>query len=767
MTTNPQRAADYVPANEPAEPLDLTSDDMLTEPGFDEQAWERRTAEQRGAGGRRVLGWALVALAAMWIGFSAWSAGRTLTGQDLLSPAVAQWVAIVAGPLALFGLIWLTFGRTRRKEAERFIHSVGQMRTEAHSLEALLAVLSQRIEDSRNELGSMTRQLMALGDETTAKLGGITREIDQSSERLKDHGEAMDRAAQAARIDLGVILDDLPRAEEIARGLSEQLRAIGSESATRSDQYGAQIASLTEQSRIADELIAAASARLAARLSDIEQAGIAAKARIDETEAGMADALDTLLVRTSATLTEIRGGIDVQAEAVRALVDQASAGIGKAGAEAAATLAGHVDGAGLALTGMADLIAERESASKRMLADIESGLALIDQRFSELASNGDERANNFLESLTRARGELDGLATSAGEQDMAIAGLAERTEALRLTIDCLLGEVRGELSPSIGEADTAAHALAGITAAMRPEISWLRDAAVEASDRLAASDNDIAAQQDRLAVLLASVDDGVAGAQSRLTELASVLVQVEREAASLSSETGPALVTSLVQVKEAAAHAAERAREAIHAVIPASAGKLSDEVAAALERVIRESVEDKLRGVETIAAQAVESARAASARLSQQMLSLGQTAGALEAHMEQVGADQREKDSEAFARRVAMLIDSMHSAAIDVGKILADEIDDKAWGEYLKGNRGVFTRRAVRLMGGSEARPIRAHYDSDPEFRRSVDRYVHDYEAMLRRVLAEREGGMMAVALMGSDMGKLYAALAQAYPRQR
>ena len=43
----------------------------------------------------------------------------------------------------------------------------------------------------------------------------------------------------------------------------------------------------------------------------------------------------------------------------------------------------------------------------------------------------------------------------------------------------------------------------------------------------------------------------------------------------------------------AAAHAAERAREAIAAVIPESAGKLSDEAAQALERVIRESVEDR------------------------------------------------------------------------------------------------------------------------------------------------------------------------------
>src|SRR3954452_9543929 len=109
------------------------------------------------------------------------------------------------------------------------------------------------------------------------------------------------------------------------------------------------------------------------------------------------------------------------------------------------------------------------------------------------------------------------------------------------------------------------------------------------------------------------------------------------------------------------------------------------------------------------------------------MITLGQSAAALEQHIEQTSKEQREKDSEVFAKRVAILIDSMHSAAIDVGKILSDEIDDKAWGAYLKGNRGVFTSRAVRLIGGSETRALRANYESDPEFQRSVNRYVHDF----------------------------------------
>ena len=90
-----------------------------------------------------------------------------LAGQPLSSPQIAQWVAVAAGPLALLGLAWLMFGRTRRKEAERFTRSVVAMRAEAHSLEALLEVLAERISESHQALGSMAERLMALGDHAT------------------------------------------------------------------------------------------------------------------------------------------------------------------------------------------------------------------------------------------------------------------------------------------------------------------------------------------------------------------------------------------------------------------------------------------------------------------------------------------------------------------------------------------------------------------------------------------------------------------------
>ncbi|MEO7365020.1 MAG: hypothetical protein ABIW03_01715 [Sphingomicrobium sp.] len=757
------------PATEDRSFIESSADYSPLELGEEQMRWSEPEADRaaQAAGGRQVLGFALGALAIAWLAYSAWSAGRVLAGQPLSSPAIAQWVAIAAGPLALLGLGWIMFGRTRRREAERFTRSVIAMRAETQSLEALLEVLSQRLEDSQASLTGMTEQLMRLGDETTGRFDGITRELNSSSERLSRSSDAADRAAEAARNDMAVLLEDLPRAESTTRAIAEHLRGIGTDSSSRTADLGQQVTALGERTREADELVSAAAQRLVTHLTQIESAGAAAASRVGEAESSFSGALDSLLDRTARTLDEIRGGIDTQAAAVSALVEQASAGIGRAGIEAADVLGTKIGLAGTSLDGLSARVAEQERVSQRMFAEVDRGLTLIGERFAELSAHGDDRANHFLGSLSRARTELDALAALAGTQDNSIEALATRTAALREGIDQLTSEIRDGLSSAIGDAESGAERVLKAAESARPEIGWMRDAAIEASERIATSGGGIAEQADRFAALLALIDDGVGTSETRLTALTSALTEAQGEASRLTAETGPALIAALLQVREAASHAAARAREAIEGVIPESAGKLTKATREALETAIREGVEDRLRGVEAIAARAVESAREASERLTQQMLTLGQSSAALEQYFEEGQADQREKDSEAFARRVSLLIDSMNSAAIDVGKILSDEIDDKAWASYLKGNRGIFTRRAVQLLGGSETKAIKAYYDSDFEFQASVNRYVHDFEAMLRRVLAERDGGMMAVTLMSSDMGKLYAALALAIERRR
>ena len=98
---------------------------------------------------------------------------------------------------------------------------------------------------------------------------------------------------------------------------------------------------------------------------------------------------------------------------------------------------------------------------------------------------------------------------------------------------------------------------------------------------------------------------------------------------------------------------------------------------------------------------------------------------------------------------------------------LDTEVTDTSWSSYLRGDRGIFTRRAVRLLDNREAREISDLYGQDGDFRETLNRYIHDFEAMLRNVLSTRDGHALGVTLLSSDPGKLYVALAQAIERLR
>src|SRR5437764_7892805 len=172
------------------------------------------------------------------------------------------------------------------------------------------------------------------------------------------HGEALDRAAGAARIDIAVLLEDLPQAEQTARAVAEQLRTVGSESAEKTATLGRQVSDLAERTRSADQLVSEAIDRLAARLTEIETASASAAGSVGEAESALSGTLDALLDRTAASLDQIRSGIDVQGAAIAALVAQASAGTGKAGADAAESLAANIDHANPSLGALRRRFAE-------------------------------------------------------------------------------------------------------------------------------------------------------------------------------------------------------------------------------------------------------------------------------------------------------------------------------------------------------------------------------------------------------------------------
>ncbi len=887
-----------------------TAADWLGEPVEAEASLPEPTPEPMRA--RRparagLLGAFLILLALGWVAAVAYWLWQTRPPLDL-GNGIA-WTATLAGPLALLALLWLAFGRTSRREAERFARAVEQMTAESRALESVLEIVAGRIEDNHTRLRGEAERLMSLGDEASDRLGRVTYYLSRETASLDQKAAALDAAANAAKVDIGVLLHDLPRAEEQARAVADAMKEAGLDAHGQASALEAQLASLAARGRDADEVLGGAAQRMSAHVARIESGSAAAAASMDESSAKMTAAVDGAMSRAAEAVETARSALELQGQTTLAAIEQSRAALDKAGEDSARNLSQRLETISGKIEAMAGHIAAQDAASHALVTGLGKELAELDSWFDQLGRTGGAHSERLGQSVAGVRASLGSLLQELDAGQAQASGLTERAGSLGTALTGLSAQLRDELpvalaeveaqaarareaaqaiSPLVGEVERSAAAAASslgeseaavgrqreavetliarvaegatgaeerlralgsaaedaqaagqriaadtgdsvaevrtATAALLDELgagrqqasaliesagslgSALNGISGELRDRLPAAlrnveeqagrtreaaeaivpiVGDIAAmtdtaaarlgdgeaalarQQEAMETLLARIGEGSASAEEQLRALGAAAGEAQAAAQKIAADTGPELIEALLRVREAAGQASERAREAISAAIPASAAALGEASREALEKAVSETVERQMAELSAVSERAIETARRASERLTRQMLSLGETAAAIEARIDEERSEREEKESENFSRRVALLIESLNSTAIDVTKILSNEVTDSAWTAYLKGDRGVFTRRAVRLLDRNDAREIARHYEEEPEFREQVNRYIHDFEAMLRRILADRDGSPLGVTILSSDMGKLYVALAQAIERIR
>ncbi|HNN56760.1 MAG TPA: ATPase, partial [Novosphingobium sp.] len=220
-------------------------------------------------------------------------------------------------------------------------------------------------------------------------------------------------------------------------------------------------------------------------------------------------------------------------------------------------------------------------------------------------------------------------------------------------------------------------------------------------------------------------------------------------------------------LSEQSAALAEQARSDLASAVTDLAERIGEESGAAIDRAVRAKAAEISGQLEEAAGHAAGVSREAAVQLRDQLAKVNDLAGNLERRVAHARARAEEQVDNDFARRVALITESLNSNAIDIARAMDTEVTDTAWASYLRGDRGIFTRRAVRLLENPEARAVSNLYENDREFRDHVSRYIHDFEAMLRQLLSTRDGHALGVTLLSSDMGKLYVALAQAIERLR
>jgi predicted nucleic acid-binding Zn-ribbon protein len=676
----------------------------------------------RDSGGGWIVPVLLGLTAVAWIAFVTWAV--------LAGPAAYANLAMIIGaasaPLALIGVVGVLALRTSRRESQRFLSTAQGMRAESSRLEARIAELTARIDANREALADQTVQLTQIGEEASARLATIVATVRDDGAKLDKHADLLGEAAARAGNEVNALLAALPKAQEQTSGIAAALNDAGETAMGQVSALEAQLSELAARGREADEIASGAAQRLAVHLAQIQSTTETARAQLDTSAEQMSEAVQTALSRAAEALEEARRSVEAQGAAMLAMVDQSKATLDTTGGQASEALSARIAEITVHVETLGRTIGAHDETGRALVERLSAGLGEVEQRLERLDQSGTARTEQLATAMERLSEHADRLSTSLAGAGDAADGFIARSESLLTALDASAREIDETLPAALARLDGHAEASRVRIEAMRQPVGEIEAGATSALDRLAQTEKLLQQQREAIELFGQAADRQLQAGKRSATELAAAIDTAHGQMAAVADGSGPQLID-----------------------------------------VIGDRIERQVLAVAEAAERAVTAANAAAALLQDQIAKVEQGTATLEARVESARERSEEASGESFSRRASLLMEALNSTAIDVAKILSNEVTDSAWAAYLKGDRGVFTRRAVRLLEAGESRTILGYYESDPEFRDQVSRYIHDFEAMLRNVLATREGSQIAITLLSSDMGKLYVALAQAIERLR
>ena len=312
----------------------------------------------------------------------------------------------------------------------------------------------------------------------------------------------------------------------------------------------------------------------------------------------------------------------------------------------------------------------------------------------------------------------------------------------------------------------ADHSKGALTDAVEGAEARLTTFADEAN-RLHALVTEAEARSETLAGFVGSAQQSGASTLQDMHALEAQIGLLAAESEKLADHTSGQLREAITLLAGASTQAIEGLRDNHRDVVEEIADRIAEDSRVRVAEAIRQNTAEAIGELEEAVTQASARGRDSTSELRDQLALVNELTGNLEQRISTASDRAEEKVDSDFSRRMALITEALNSSAIDIAKAFDTEVTDTQWASYLRGDRGIFTRRAVRLLGRSEARNVAEVYGEDSEFRETVNRFIHDFEAMLREVLSTRDGNAMAVTLLSSDTGKLYVALAQAIERLR
>jgi uncharacterized phage infection (PIP) family protein YhgE len=728
---------------------------------------EEKALPSRSQSGEKLPALLLVLVALAWIGGVSWKIFGSEPGRTAEFITTLNLIALASGPAAVLAIAYLLVGPTSRRETRRYGRAAEAMRTESSRLDEVLSALVERIEGNTVAMREQIVLLEGKGQETARQIAEINESMRENISTLARHSLLLGAAATSAREEMKTLLVDLPDAEARMNQLTDLLRGAGHIVDSQAAGLQSQLLALTQRARDADDSAGKAAERLAGQLDRIETTSRTASQELRMASEQIEASIDSATDKTARGIEDARRGMDVQSSAMIAMIEQGREALDQAGIDSTQAIAQRIEDVGRQVDSITARLAAQEESSSALFNHLERALGEAESRFASLKDTATEHTADLAEAIVSLTDHAERVTTTLGGGSEAADELLKRAETLRAAIEGCTRDVNSSLPLALAQLEEQLlHSQEAVRTAL-PDTQKLEQAARSVASSIDEAGAALARHSSGINRLGESAGAQLDQARQGAEELSQIIATAEESIAGLSSGASAQLVEALHRVRQAATEATDRARSTLGTVIPDAAEALSTASAEAIQRAISEPVQRQIADVSRIADEAVQAVQGASEKLSRQMATIEQTSRAIEERVEQAKTEVERSNQDSLSRRVALLIESLNSTAIDVTKILSNDVTDSAWAAYLRGDRGVFTRRAVKLLEAGEARDIARHYEEEPEFREQVNRYIHDFEAMLRRVLATREGTPLGVTLLSSDMGKLYVALAQAIERLR
>ena len=478
-----------------------------------------------------------------------------------------------------------------------------------------------------------------------------------------------------------------------------------------------------------------------------------------------ANSIDAAIEVARKAIDEAGMALDLRSTELNMLVEQSRSSLGAIGGQAVLAYGESIALIETRLRELDEMVHERAESISDIARTMSLRIETLSDEFAQLQSVGatsSEHVATAMEGLVERTRHLDAALLSGNK---AAEGMIARTEGLLVALDSSMRELDESHPAALARLNDKIDTSQRLLGVILPEIEQLEHMSASVLGHARESEELLSGQQRKLRDLLHSGENTLAGCREQVDALNLAIESADSGARRLSDSAGPQMVATLLRIRETAEQAGEMAKQALFNAVAEASSQLGDASEQALAERLNETFRARIEEVSSIADRAVQAAHAASDRLMRQLITIADTTAAIEQRIAEAENIAQTREQDNFSRRSANLIESLNSIAIDVTKILSGEVSDTLWAAYLKGDRGVFSRRAVRLIDGTEAQAILGLYQRDAAFEDGVNRYIHDFEAMLRAILATQNGASIAVTLISSDIGKLYVALAQGIDR--